>query len=469
MVTMTATPGPRAVLRDPARFAETFLYILNKEQQLVRLRYNAAQRDYLANRTHRDLILKARQLGFSTAIQAELFRLAISRTAITATLSHEDDTTQKLRRMADRFYDNMPEGLRPVRRYANSSLTTYPETMSEVVIGTAGNVNKGRGGTYSHVHGSEVAFWKDAQAVTAGLMQGGSPAIVLESTPNGAQGYFYERCMEALDGSPDWALHFYPWWWDPAYAVELPPEEARELPSSYSDDERRLADAHALTPGQIAWRRMKQRELKHLFPQEYPEDPVTCFLLSGGGYFGDITAACTAPMAVEPDPDHRYVAGLDFGKSNDYTVLIVIDATARVQVDMLRVNKLPWRTMRRRIGDVCRYWDVELLVGEENSLGGPNVEALQDDGLPVVPFTTTNRSKTTIMDALHEALHLDELTLQPRPALMRELRAFTASQTRTGLWTLAAPDGEHDDTVMALALSWHAAAGPRLTLGIAEV
>lgn len=464
MTTMTI-PGPEAVLRSPHRFAGAFLHILDKRQQLVALRYNAAQRHYLSHRTRRDLILKARQLGFSTAIQAELFRLAITRTAITATLAHEDETTQKLRRMSDRFYDHLPQGLRPARRYANNRLTSYPDTGSEVVIATAGNVNAGRGGTYSHVHGSEVAFWKDAHAVMAGLMQGGDPAIVLESTPNGARGYFYERCLEALDGSSDWALHFYPWWWDPSYRLPLPTGDALEL----TPEEAHLSDTHGLDAGQIAWRRSKQRELKHLFAQEYPEDPYSCFLLSGNGYFGDLSDAFTAPLDVRHQPDHAYVAGLDFAQSTDYTVLIVLDRTAGVMVDLLRINRLPWRAMRARIAETCQRWDVQSLLGESNSLGEPNVEALAEAGLPIVAFTTTHSSKAGLMADLHEALHAGALKLQAHPALMRELRAFSASQTATGLWRLAAPSGEHDDTVMALGLAWHAALGARLSLGIAEV
>lgn len=196
---------------------------------------------------------------------------------------------------------------------------------------------------------------------------------------------------------------------------------------------------------------------------------VSCFLLSGRGYFGDVTAAFTAPAAPARHEDHRYVAGLDFGKDMDYTVCVVLDKTAGVMVDMLRINRLPWKVMRRQVASLCRRWNVELLLGEYNSMGDTNLEALQDDGLPVSAFTTTNASKAAIMDALHEALHGGQLKLQDEPVLKRELRAYTASQTKTGQWQLAAPEGEHDDTVMALALAWEAALGAGLSFGYAEV
>src|SRR5574341_710068 len=215
-----------AIFFNDAAFAEEFLVILDKRKRKVKLRFKPLQLDLLSKLTGRDLVLKARQVGISTCIQARLYRLAATSAVATATLSHEDKSTQKFRRMTDRFWQNMPEAFRPARKYANSALTTYPDFDSEAEIYTAGNTATGRSGTYTHVHGSEAAFWPDAEALVAGIMQGGNPEIVLESTPNGAQGYFYNRCMEALDGSIEWTLHFYPWWWEPEYTLPLADGEA---------------------------------------------------------------------------------------------------------------------------------------------------------------------------------------------------------------------------------------------------
>lgn len=457
------SPSPREVFFDPARFAATFLYIVDKDGNLIRLRYNAVQRAYVAQRTRRDLVLKARQTGISTVVQAEHFRALTTGTAATITLAHEDDTTQKLRRMADRFYTNLPEHFRPVRGANNDRLTTYPKFNSESVIATAGNRNTGRGGTYTHFHGSEVAFWKDAESIVAGAMQGGNPRVALESTPNGAQGYFYTLCMEALDGRNDWHLHFFPWWLDPEYALPYDTSEYLEL----TDEEGVLVEKLAiqgvhLTTGQILWRRSKQTELKSLFVQEYPEDPIKCFVLSGLGYFGDLTGVWTAPMNVEPDPDHHYVAGLDWGQSSDYTVCPIIDATVRRQVDLIRMKGLPWAEMRRQIIVACKRWNVRVLYAEQNS-ASTNVESLRNEmtaanvKTAVIAFATTNDSKASIMGALHESLHAkDGLRLQPHDAVQREMMAFAAFQLPSGTWQLRAPDKEHDDCVIGLALAWNA-------------
>jgi hypothetical protein len=450
--------SPDCIL-DPVQYAETFLYILDKQKQRVRLEYNDAQRTYLANRTKRNLVLKARQLGMSTVIQAEQFRRATTSTVSAVTLAHLDDSTQKLRRMSDRFWQFFPVEPKPARRYANARLTSYTDFDSEVMIATAGSPQVGRAGTYTHVHGSEAAFWKDAESIMAGLMQGGDPDIDLESTPNGAQGYFYERCMETLDGNRDWRLHFFPWWWEPAY--RLPVKE----PFSLTDEEQALCNRHNLTIEQIAWRRAKQRELKHLFAQEYPEDEMSCFLLSGRGYFGDVEHCFTAQRPLAPNGSHRYVAGLDFAQMQDYTVLIVLDVNTRQQVDMLRVNLLSWEEMRRRCLEMCDKWKVTTLIPEANSMGTTNIEALHKEAkdskyrlsnMQIRPFETTHSSKATVMSELHSALHEGGLRLLDYPELKQELRAFEATQTKTGLWSLGAPDNMHDDTVIALALAWSA-------------
>lgn len=438
-------------------FADRYLWILDKEKHTRRLVLNAAQQDYLTNRTRRDLILKSRQLGFSTLIQADFLRMAVTTAVSTMTLSHDDDSTQRLRRMADFYYDNLPDG-KPKRRYANASVSTYPGTNSEAAIAKAGSKNIGRSFTLTHLHGSEVAFWPDAEQILAGAMQAGNPAIVLESTPNGAQGYFYNECMDALDGHSRYKLHFYPWWWDAEYQLPIPDGEFR-----LTEEEAELSRKHGLTAEQIQWRRVKQRDLKHLFKQEYPEDPVTCFLLSGDGYFGDISAVRKVePGSVEPDPDHVYVAGLDFAQTQDFFSLSVVDWTAGIEVELLRLQHLPWKEMRRRAIERMKYWGVTLCAPEKNSMGTTNIEDMQSEigeaeaSITLSPFKTDNKTKADVMSNLHTAMHEGHLAVLNDPIRIKELRQFQASQTKTGVWQLSAPENEHDDTVISLALAWDA-------------
>lgn len=443
---------PSQIANDPAEFARVFLKIQDKRKQTVPFKWNNAQRHFHTNRTGRDLILKARQLGFSTYVQGEMFRRTVTGSRTTMTISHEDKTTQFLRVMADRFYDNCKFGdLQPQRKYANASMTTYPEFDSMAIIATAGNQETGRGGTYSDFHGSEVAFWKDAESLVAGAMQGGNPDVILESTPNGAQGYFYERCMEALRGDGIWRLHFYAWWWDDEYRLPLLQDEIIE----YNDEERELVAKHGLTPEQIKWRRYKISELREKYNQEYPEDPITCFLTSGNSYFGD-TSKCFYSGETQWQEGHEYVAGLDFGQTNDYTAMIVIDKTEKRMVDLLHIRRLEWSEQRRRIAEMYRKWKVRTMGAEANSIGSVNIEEMQKGGLNVMPFETTNATKAEIMSDLYEGLHANGLKIMDIETLRHEMATFVSTQTATGLWRLAAEGEGHDDTVMALAIAWWA-------------
>lgn len=441
---------PNQIANDPAEFARVFLKIQDKQKILVPYKWNKAQRHFHANRTGRDLILKARQLGFSTLIQGEMFRRTVTSTRATITISHEDKTTQLLRLMADRFWEHCKFGdYQPKRKYANASMATYPEFDSMAIIATAGNEQSGRGGTYSDFHGSEVAFWKDAESLVSGAMQGGNPDVILESTPNGAQGYFYERCMEALRGDGVWRLHFYPWWWDDAYRLPLLDGEVIE----YNDEEKELAERHNLAPEQIKWRRNKIKELRDKFQQEYPEDPITCFLTSGNSYFGDVSK-CFYSGNPTWQEGHEYVAGLDFGQTNDYTAMIVIDKTEKRMVDLLHIRRLEWGEQRRRIAEMYKKWRCSKMAAEANSIGSVNIEELIKDGMAIMPFETTNISKAELMSRLYEGLHTDGLKLLNYEVLRHEMAIFVSTQTLTGLWRLAAEGEGHDDTVMALALAW---------------
>jgi hypothetical protein len=447
----TRVPSPREVVSDSELFASSFLHVQDKQKALVPFKWNPVQRKLHHNRTGRDLILKARQMGMTTYLQGELFRRAVTSPRTTLTLTQDADATEKLRLMADRFYQHCDfNGIKPQRKYANSSMATYPEFDSTVAISTAGKLSVGRGSTFTDIHGSEVAFWPDAEKILAGALQAGNPDVVLESTPNGASGWFYELSMESLSGRGVWKLHFFPWWEDPTYIQRLEADEVME----FTDEESLLVAKHGLSAEQIKWRRNKKSELKRLFTQEYPEDPVTCFLTSGDSYFPVeiLSMAFTAPFGATYDPTHIYTAGLDFGQSNDFTYMPIIDRTANVQVDYLYVNRQPWAEQRRKIKNMYLKWHVATLLAEKNSIGSVNIEELQADFVNVTPFETTNESKGKLIGDYYDALE-NGLKLLDWDVQKAEHYAFVATQLPSGVWRLAAKGDGHDDTVLGNAMA----------------
>lgn len=443
--------NPKDVINNAELFAKYFLKITNKNGDLVPLEWNSIQKDFHSKRTGRDIVLKARQHGMSTYTQGEIFRRLVTKRTRALTLTHDDKTTQILRETADRYYKYFPqfeEADKPKRKYANASLSHYPETDSSHYIGTAGNTDVGRGGSYTDIHLSEVAFFPDAEKIVAGAMQGGNPDVVMESTANGAQGFFYELCLDSLAKRNNWKLHFYPWYSNPEYQI------INDERISLTEEEKEIVRKFNLNESQIKWRRFKQVELKRLFPQEYPETPEEAFLSSGKGYFQslDLSNTFTAPRNTSYIPGHLYSAGIDWGQSNDFTFMSVIDRTDNRQVDYIYLNKMSWNLQRLEVKKLYRKWNLSSVTAEANSIGGVNIEELENDGIVVERFTTTNQSKNHMMQKLYEALE-NGLKLLDWSIQKSELYAIESKQTKTGLWTISAPTGIHDDTVIGNALA----------------
>jgi hypothetical protein len=138
----------------------------------------------------------------------------------------------------------------------------------------------------------------------------------------------------------------------------------------------------------------------------------------------------------------------------------VIDATTREVVALDRFNRIDYVIQKGRLQALYERFRPDAIYVEQNSMGVPLVEDLQRLNLPVHPFLTTNASKLLVIDALALAFEREELRVLDDPDLVNELLAFQAERLPSGTLRYSAPEGVHDDCVMALALAWHGAAQP---------
>lgn len=154
------------------------------------------------------------------------------------------------------------------------------------------------------------------------------------------------------------------------------------------------------------------------------------------------------------------VIGVDWGKHQDASVFVVLDATRRTVVALDRQLQVDYTLQIARLTAMVERWRPRTVVAEMNSAGDPLVEQLQRD-LPcrVEGFLTTATSKRQLIDALALAIERADITYPDIAELIGELEAFRYELTAAGNVRYAAP-GEryHDDCVMALALAWYAAA-----------
>ncbi|HUV67102.1 MAG TPA: hypothetical protein VMW24_24655 [Sedimentisphaerales bacterium] len=190
--------------------------------------------------------------------------------------------------------------------------------------------------------------------------------------------------------------------------------------------------------------------------QTFREEFLAEFTQDSGTVFRNIEEVSKLRPGV-PQLGHTYVMGVDWGKVNDFTVISVADATDKKQVAVDRFNQIDYRFQRGRLGVMRDRWGPELIVVEINSMGDPIYERLLADGLPVWAFNTQTKSKKEAIEALSLALERGNFPLLDDPTQKAELIAYEVKRSReTGITRYMAPEGMHDDTVMALALAWHA-------------
>ena len=193
--------------------------------------------------------------------------------------------------------------------------------------------------------------------------------------------------------------------------------------------------------------------------QVYRQEILAEFLEDGGMVFRRVLEAATATPR-EPEAGRQYVAGVDWARSNDYTVFTLIDLERREQVYLDRFNNIDYEIQTARLRSMMERYRPVVAFVEYNAMGGPIVERLQSEGWPVNGFVTTNATKEVIIRQLESAFENGEIRILPDPAQTGELQAYEQERLASG-WRFGAPDGSHDDTVMALALAWHAAVNSR--------
>lgn len=196
---------------------------------------------------------------------------------------------------------------------------------------------------------------------------------------------------------------------------------------------------------------LRDTMLERAFAQEI----LAQFLEDGGGVFRNVRASATAQPA-EPIKGSQYVIGVDWGRTGDATVFCVIDVNTRTQVALDRMTDTDYASQRLRLQALAKKYDAPILA-EANSIGQPNIEALQDAGLSVHGFTTTNATKAQVIQALELAFEKHDITTLAHELQTAELMAYQSEKLPSGLIRYGAPEGMHDDTVIALALAWWAA------------
>lgn len=325
---LTLAETKELLATDFKEYASQCLMIRTKTESLKNLELNLPQK-YIHQKLEeqrkktgkvRALILKGRQQGCSTYVEARFMWRVTHSTGVRAfILTHLDEATTNIFNMAKRYYDHLPAIVKPATSASNAKELIFSSLDSGYKVGTAKSQGTGRSDTIQLFHGSEVAFWHNADSHFMGAIQAVPDApgteIILESTANGMGGRFHDMVKAAIAGLGEYQLIFIPWYWTKEYSKEGRIELTR--------DEQELKKQYKLSDGQLLWRREKIVELGSvdMFKQEYPCNPQEAFMFSGQESFIPIELVERAAKTQNVAASGERVLGVDVatGKGEDKT------------------------------------------------------------------------------------------------------------------------------------------------------
>ena len=492
----------KKLMADFPLYSKNVLRIVDKKGDVKPLKLNRGQmilhetleKQLAETKRIRALVIKGRQMGISTYVEGRFFwKTTKTKNANAFVLSHLAESTSAIFRMVKFFYDNAAHPIfKPVLKSSTTTSLEFDKLNSQYRIGTARSTQLGRGMTNRFVHASEAAFYPNSGEIVAGLLQSvpqEDSEVIVESTANGAGGWFYEQVMKALAGDSDWIVVFIPWFWLPEYSKKCDPYFTR------TKDEEKLAALYELSNEQLNWRRSKIDELGSLdlFKQEYPCTPEEAFLFSGRSFVEeeflmDAHRNCYKPFKEGSfkdgiitehddgsykqyirhiDPEERYCIGVDISEGlahGDYTVAQVLDSLGR-QVACWRLHIDPYE-LGDQLCHLGKMFNRAYIIPERNNHGLTTIRRMQDLGYPNLyiehkvdeaygdrmtkraGFYTSSKTKPLIIDNLAALLRKRDSGIADEE-LVKELRNYVIDDK--GLTNAKA--GCFDDRVMSYAIA----------------
>jgi hypothetical protein len=432
---------------------------------------NTVQQAFEMQRGDHNIVLKARQVGLTTWAAARFFLKTITQPGtLTLQVAHTQESAEEIFRIVHRFLDYLPDHLR--KGYlrtsrANVRQIVFPELDSQYRVVSAGERNAGRGMTVQNLHCSELARWPgDPAEILAGLRAALAPdgEEILESTPNGIGGCFYEEWQTAPETGT--VRHFFPWWMERRYRTKAVEE------NSLTDEERMLMAHHSLGLAQIGFRRKVQVNFRAMARQEFAEDPESCFRASDESVFElavieQRLASAPPPLELRRNgefeiwlpslPRKQYLVAVDpagGGSDGDYSAIEVLEMGTGLQCAEF-AGHVGGLELAQLVASIAAEYNNAWVVVERNN-HGHGVLALIENVCHCVRvyhqcgqsgWPTTSVSRPAAIGEMNAGL-----IEQPDHFMSRRLLAECRSFVRQPDGSMGARAGTHDDRVMAMAI-----------------
>ena len=435
--------------------------IVNKEGMENPFVLNREQRSLIREMSGKDVILKSRQIGFSSAILG-LFTLdfLLKENSRSVCISHDSPSAQRLLDRVKFFLASAEKkGLLVNLKYNSRNELVNSDKNSTFYIGAAGSRSFGRGDTLSNLHLSEFAFYEDPERLLSSVLQAVVPdgKVFIETTPNGIN-FFKDYWERSKAGKTGFKTHFFD---NSFYSQEFLDQKKKELG-------------------------------ERLFKQEYAINDVECFLFSGDPYFdmeslrkylegavlpakrGDFVGY-NPPVFEEsengywriwemPIESHQYILSVDVGETKDFCAGCILDRTAFKVVATFH-GHLEASLFAEELVKAGKYYNQALIAPEKNGPGIAVLQRLRDLYYPTIyirqvidsvtktqstdfGWLTTSKTRPLMLSELQTAIKQRTLWIQDKETV-KELMSFARNDKGKPEALL----GAFDDRVIALAIA----------------
>ena len=512
------------------KYIEEYIKIRDKKGRIIPLKFNEPQLKYYnvikklreQNRLIRIIILKARQMGFSTETEGIIFKNVVTKHNYNAGIvAHKVDSTNNLFEMSKRMYEFLPDEIKPDKKKSNAKELVFNNDNgtgldSKIKCMTAGGNGIGRSDTFTALHLSELAFWEgDKKDTLTGLLQSvpSTPdsMVIIESTANGFE-YFKEFWDNAVAGKNDFYALFIGW-------NELEEYQMPYTGFELTKEEKELQQSYGLTLEQLTWRRWCIQNNCggdiDTFKQEYPICPEEAFLSTGKCYFNKqniINRMKKVPKPImegyflcnytgtkisdmkfikeenssikifkKPEKYRPYVIGGDTsGEGSDFFTLQILDNITGEQVAVLKQEFDETEYVKQAY--CLGMWYNIALTAIENNFSTYPTKKLEEVNYPkqyirnkedtylskydkAFGFKTTPITRPLILAGLQEIVNdEDEINKINDYDTLNEMLTFIKNKVGRP----EAEQGYHDDLVMALAIAYYIRPQQSMKLNLPE-
>lgn len=502
----------KIINNSPILWLKNFVKIVDNEGQEIPFEVNKEQENFINGIDKFNIILKARQIGFTTlSLGLMLYYACTLPNTNYLMISYDDTSVQNNFHKLKMMYESIPEKYRIKQRRSNKTELLLANN-SRIVCKTAGNKDLGRGFTCQLIHLTEFAIWEEEQqdkgllALEQSLAKNKDSKIIIESTAKGIGNNYYTIFTNAYKDNSKYKAFFYNWYQNKKqfkieydYAEEWYKAQmhgCRLQEKDLTPYESMLCEKGASLK-QLMWRQWKLLDMTDdEFNQEYPSMPEEAFISTNVGVFeaSIITQRYNhlphkikykdlelpLPQSLlkyygkglfiykNPKPKEKYYGGIDTsaGLKGDNSTISILDSSGE-QVATFKRNDVPVYKFATICYELGMYFNYCAYVPERNSYGLDLIQRLRKEQgyINVIKFKkfdkirgiksyeygwyTDNVSKSKLIMDYKEAFEEGMILINDRDTL-DEMRIYVEDDGKMG--NIKGADN-HDDLVIAGALA----------------